>query len=139
MQLDALSDDDLADPARFPWMNGRPAWHVIAGNCHLHPLAHLAPLYVQRGRPDLALRMWESSYDLLLGLDSSAEWQAVVAYDRACGYALSGRLTQALADLGVALRFNPKLAGWAAQDSDLSTLHDLPEFQALVKPPADEG
>jgi tetratricopeptide (TPR) repeat protein len=131
-QVEALSESDLDDPHRFPWMDGRPAWRAIVGDCHLHPLSHLGPLYVKRGQPEAAMHMWEASSDLLAGLDDAPAWQGVIAYDRACGYALSGQPEQALEHLAVALRAHPDLAAWAAQDSDLNGLHALPEFQALV-------
>ena len=40
---------------------------------------------------------------------------------------------QALALLPEALRLQPDLVEWSKEDTDLSSLHDLPAYQALYE------
>jgi len=57
----ALSDDDLLDPARHSWLNGRLLWLQIVVRGFWHPTGHLGDYYLacaqaQAGQPDQAAR-----------------------------------------------------------------------------------
>jgi hypothetical protein len=57
--------------------------------------------------------------------------QAGLLYNAACFEALAGRREAALAHLRAALALEPEIVrGWAAQDSDLESLRDDPDFPA---------
>jgi hypothetical protein len=57
--------------------------------------------------------------------------QAGLLYNAACFEALAGRREAALAHLRAALELEPEIVrGWAAQDSDLESLRDDPDFPA---------
>ncbi len=51
----ALGDDDLVDPSRHPWLNGRPLWLQIAVRGFWHPTGHVADYYLGHGRPGRAV------------------------------------------------------------------------------------
>jgi len=57
----ALGDDDLLDPARHSWLNGRLLWLQIVVRGFWHPTGHLGDYYLacaqaQAGQPDQAAR-----------------------------------------------------------------------------------
>ena len=57
----ALSDDDMLDPARHSWLNGRLLWLQIVVRGFWHPTGHLGDYYLacaqaQAGQPDQAAR-----------------------------------------------------------------------------------
>ncbi len=45
--IEPLSDEDLNDPARYAWTEGKPLWRTIAGESYLHYREH-----------DVELRAW---------------------------------------------------------------------------------
>ncbi len=53
-----------------------------------------------------------------------------VLYSLACYEALDGRKDAALAHLQRAAEIDPSVAGWAADDTDLDSIRDLPGFPA---------
>jgi hypothetical protein len=40
-RVEALSDEDLTNPKRFPWQKGNPLWKWIAGDSFEHEAEHL--------------------------------------------------------------------------------------------------
>jgi tetratricopeptide (TPR) repeat protein len=61
-----------------------------------------------------------------------ADWpdSAQLNYQLACFHALAGRREQALAHLAVAAANEPRVADWAAGDTDLDSIRDDPGFPA---------
>ncbi len=53
-------------------------------------------------------------------------------YNLACVYALTGLLEQSMDHLKKAYTLNPDVIKWAQQDSDLSDLKRIPEFESLL-------
>jgi hypothetical protein len=57
----ALGDDDLLDPARHSWLNGRLLWLQIVVRGFWHPTGHLGDYYLahgQAGRSRCRRRAW---------------------------------------------------------------------------------
>ena len=46
----ALGDDDLVDPSRHPWLNGRSLWLQIVVRGFWHPTGHVADYYLGHGQ-----------------------------------------------------------------------------------------
>jgi hypothetical protein len=135
--LDAQTEDDLTDPARFPWLNNRTLWGRIVGNSVIHPLLHLAELCANYGQRDHATAMQESLVPPLLALSDAPTWHSATLYNLACYYALAGLKDKAIAKLGEAFQVDSSLVEWSKEDADLNSLRDDPAYQALYSQRAD--
>ena len=125
------SEEDLTDPNRFPWSNGRSFVSSFISNVYLHPIEHLVQMYEERGDDDAAERVQLESVALIRDLFGKGEEYANAVYNLGCFYAKRGRASDAIARVGEALAVNPRLTEWSKEDSDLDSLRDLPAFQAL--------
>lgn len=47
--VEAFSEEDLTEPNRFPWRNGRPLWWLVAGNTFGHYREHLEVMQRDQG------------------------------------------------------------------------------------------
>ena len=128
----ALDDTVLGAPP--PSGGERPLWQELTGTSYTHPLAHLAEFYSTHGATARAGQLWLEWGRRVAPLDDAGDWQGYVHYNVACGLALSGNPKPAIAELREALRLRPSLTSWSRQDSDLTTLHGLPEFRELYAP-----
>ena len=135
--LDTQTEDDLTDPARFPWQNNQTLWGRIAGNSVIHPLLHLAEQYAAYDQRDHATAMQEALVPPLMALSDTPRWRSATVYNLACYYALAGLKDKAIATLGEALQIDSSLVEWSKQDADLNSLRDDPAFQALYSQPTD--
>jgi len=52
----ALPDEDLLDPARHPWLNGRLLWLQVVVRGFWHPTGHLGDYYLGHGQPSARSR-----------------------------------------------------------------------------------
>jgi len=129
--LQVMSANDLHDADRFESQKGQPLWRSVAGNGCTHPMMHLAEAYVKRGQAARAQAMMEDLSEGLARLDDSPRWLGVVRYNLACYLALAGEKNKAVELLGEALRLHPGLTEWSRQDTDLVSLHGLPEYERL--------
>jgi hypothetical protein len=121
--------------AKVPEGSGdRVLWQDIVGTGYSHTLMHLADYYVKHGQPAEAGLLWQEWGTLVAPLDNRADWQGLVHYNAACGLALSGNPESAVPELRQALRLRPSMTTWSKQDSDLISLHKLPEFRELYAP-----
>jgi tetratricopeptide (TPR) repeat protein len=127
----ALEDDELAATDAFPWQTGRPLWRRIVGNGYIHPIAHFAEYYLGCGKVSYATEIQEEAARLLAQLDKGPVWQGVVHYNLACHYSLSGEKAKAIHELRETLRLNPELTEWSKEDSDLASIREEPDYQAL--------
>jgi tetratricopeptide (TPR) repeat protein len=130
-QTQAMLESDLVDAERFPWQDGRPLWRSIVGSGYSHSVQHLAQLYVERGKRDVATQIQETAAELLAALDDSPNWRGVTIYNLACHYALSGEREKAIAKLGEALQLNPDLTEWSKQDPDFASIREEPTYRSL--------
>ena|ERR1051326_836029 len=42
--VEAMTDEDLTDPHRFAWTNGKPLWQFIASETYEHTLEHIGAI-----------------------------------------------------------------------------------------------
>jgi len=122
-----VSDEELT--ALLP--NGRSLFSLTLSNTYLHPVAHLAQIYEERGDGASAEQVQQEAVATIDRLFGKEEQYANAIYNLGCYYALRGRSADAIAQVREALAVNPKLADLAKEDTDLVSLHDLPEYQAL--------
>lgn len=127
------SEEDLTNPNRFPWSNGRSFVSSFISNVYLHPVEHLVQMYEERGDEAAAERVQLESVALVRDLFGKGEEYANAVYNLGCFYAKRGRASDAIAQVGEALAVNPGLIAWSKEDPDLESLRDLPEYQALYK------
>ena len=129
--MQALTDDELTDPQHFEWQRGQPLWRGVAGNGCTHPVMHLADAYAKRGQTDYAASMMDDVSAHLAELEDVPGWKGVVRYNLACFYALADEKARAVKLLGEALELDPGLAEWSKEDTDLASLHGMPEYDRL--------
>ncbi|MEO7002574.1 MAG: maleylpyruvate isomerase N-terminal domain-containing protein [Ktedonobacterales bacterium] len=137
-RMQAFPLADLLDPHKYPDREGTPLWDGVLGNGFLHPQAHYAQYYLERGDVDHATEVYQAAARTAAKLFGDSPTYGSVLYNLACFYAVSGRREQALYTLREALPMNPGLLGWAKEDPDLTSLHDKPGFEALVNPQPEE-
>ena len=109
-------------------------WEAIVGNAYTHKLSHYSEFYQEGGRVDEASRLWSDWAETVSPLDPGPEWQGGVHYNAACSLALAGDTEGALTELQKGLELRPSLKTWSRRDSDLESLHDLPEYKELFAP-----
>ena len=129
----ALNDEVLDDPARFEWTQGRPLWWRVAFTTYFHPLDHLSHLYIEAGDFEMAEKLQKRVAQDMATLDDTDAWQGTVTYNLGCFYALNDQPQAALDRLRQAFKLNPGLIDWSKEDSDMDSLRELPEFQALYE------
>jgi hypothetical protein len=129
-RVEELSDDDLTQPDRFPYQRGRPLVRLITGDGFAHPELHYAQFLFEHGKIARANQLQVDATTLLESLEA---WRNVARYNLACYYALTGQAPQALIELHRSFAVNPNLIEWSKQDTDLDSLRDDPEFQALYQ------
>lgn len=122
----------LADAS--PYSEDRKLWDHIVGTAYTHPLSHIAEHYTEQGQPEKAGQLWREWGKYVSPLDDSPSWQGGVHYNIACSLALTGNQDQAIAELRKALKLRPDLTAWSRQDSDLDSLHNLPEYKQIYAP-----
>ncbi|NIM93364.1 MAG: ClbS/DfsB family four-helix bundle protein [Anaerolineales bacterium] len=129
--VEALTDEQLDDPNRYEWTIERPLWWRIGFTGYYHPMDHLCTLYRERGEEEKARAIHERIAVDMKEVDEADTWQGTVTYNLACFYALNSELELAMNNLREAFKANPSLMEWSEQDSDLDSLRELPDFQAL--------
>ena len=126
-----VSDEDLTDPNRFPWTNGRSLVSSTIGNIYLHVIEHLVQMHEERDDDASAEQAQLESVTFIRDLFGKGEEYANAVYNLGCFYAKRGRSAEAIAQVREALAVNPELTEWSKVDSDLTSLYELPEYQAL--------
>ena len=129
----AFSDDDLADPQRFPGQNKQPIWRGFTGNGIIHTALHFGEFYANRGEMDRANALHLTMVEMLLALDGSDGWRGMTLYNLACHYAITGQADAAITNLSEAFKLNPGMVEWSQQDPDLKSLREMDAYQALYK------
>ncbi len=130
--VEALSEEDLTDPQRFSWRQGRPLAALVLGNGLWHPYAHMMTYYRDRGQTEQASRMLEELVAVVEQMGAPATIRGGAVYNLACAYAHSGTQAEALALLPEAFVLEPGLKAWAREDSDLDSLRGDPDFAAVL-------
>lgn len=128
--IQALSEEDLTQPARFSDQEPRSLAAQIMSSGFEHPIVHYADHCRRRGDLTRAVQLHESTAAAVADLP---EWYGHARYNLACFYALSGQGDKAIAELRAALQLRPDLLEWSKQDTDLVSLRDDPAYQALYQ------
>jgi hypothetical protein len=127
----ALPDEDLLDPARHPWLNGRLLWLQIVVRGFWHPTGHLGEYYLGHGQPDRAIALQSHALATARYLGAPAPAAGMAGYSLACALARSGLLSEAASVLDEAILANPDLVTNAGRDPDLAGLREAGLVAAL--------
>lgn len=122
--LSLISDEDLTEPDRNPWLKGRQLWLQIIVRGFWHPAGHLADYYLAHSQPDRAVDLAAQSVATASYLRAPGPAQGMAHYNLACAQARTGRLDEAAATLSAAIDLNADLRANAARDADLQALRD---------------
>jgi hypothetical protein len=130
--LAGLADEDLLNPARHPWLDGRPLWLQVIVRAFWHPMGHLGEYYLAHGQTDRAAAMQAHAVAAARYLAAPAPARGMALYNLACARARSDQPESALGPLRQALRLNRELAASAARDTDLAVLRDRGQLDPLL-------
>ena len=120
----ALPDEDLLDPARHPWLNGRLLWLQIVVRGFWHPTGHLGDYYLAHGQAGRAVALQAQGLATARYLGAPAAAAGLAGYSLACAQAQAGQPDQAARTLAEAIEANPDLRANAGRDPDLRVLRE---------------
>jgi hypothetical protein len=128
----ALADDDLVDPSRHPWLNGRPLWLQIVVRGFWHPAGHVADYYLGHGEQARAVALQQHMLAATRYLDAPTSVAGMAAYSLACAQAVAGSTEDAARTLTEALALNPDVRANADRDPDLESLRGSGQLTAIL-------
>jgi hypothetical protein len=126
------SDEDLLDPSRNPWLQGRQLWLQIIVRGFWHPTGHLGDYYVEHDLPERALALHAHAVATTEYLRAPAMAAGMAHYSMACTQAVTGREDDAVASLRLAVARNPDLQEHARGEPDLRELRDAGRLAAVL-------
>jgi tetratricopeptide (TPR) repeat protein len=127
----ALPEQDLLDPARHPWLNGRMLWLQILVRGFWHPTGHLGDYYLAHGQPERAVALQAHALAAARYLRAPALAAGLAGYSLACAQAQAGQPDEAVRTLAEAIAANPDLRANAARDPDLAVLRESGRLSVL--------
>ncbi|HEY1915094.1 MAG TPA: hypothetical protein VGH27_05900 [Streptosporangiaceae bacterium] len=124
--LAEVSDEDLLDPSRHPWLAGRQLWLQVVVRGFWHSTGHLGAYYLAHGQPGRAVALARQAVASAAYLGAPAAARGMACYNLACAQARVGHPDDALVALAEAVVLNPALRVNARRDTDLASLagHD---------------
>jgi tetratricopeptide (TPR) repeat protein len=128
--LEAVSPDDLMDPKKYAFMNGRTLLDRALGTECWHVVSHISDYYIKQGQYDKAALLQEDFTTRLLTFPT---WKPNAYYNLACFYSLNGKKEKALENLELAFNEKPDLKEWSKKDSDIDPLREEKGYQSLIK------
>lgn len=130
--LEACSEADLSDSARFPWREGLPLWTTALVSGYEHPAEHYAQFYLETGNVERAKSVREEAIETACRFIGETEEFGYMVYNLGCFYANIGQPNLALAAIRASFASAPSLREGIREDPELVSLRDDPAFQALV-------
>jgi hypothetical protein len=128
----ALGDDDLVDPTRHRWLNGRSLWLQIVVRGFWHPTGHVADYYLGHGQQARAVALQEHMLATTRYLGASDQVAGMAAYSLACAQAVAGSTEDAARTLAEAIALNPDVRANADRDQDLESLRGNGQLAAIL-------
>ena len=128
----ALGDDDLVDPSRHPWLNGRSLWLQIVVRGFWHPTGHVADYYLGHGQQARAVALQQHMLATTRYLDAPNQVAGMAAYSLACAQAVAGSTEDAARTLAEAIALNPDVRANADRDPDLEPLRVSGQLAAIL-------
>ena len=128
----ALADNDLVDPSRHPWLNGRPLWLQLIVRGFWHPTGHVADYYLGHGQQGRAVALQEHALATTRYLEAPDQVAGMAAYSLACAQAVAGSAEDAARTLAEAITLNPDVRANADRDPDLESLRGSGRLTAIL-------
>jgi hypothetical protein len=128
----ALADDDLADPSRHPWLNGRPLWLQLVVRGFWHPTGHVADYYLRHRQENRAVALQEHMLATTRYLGAPDQVAGMAAYSLACAQAVAESTEDAARTLAEAITLNPDVRANADRDPDLESLRGSGRLTAIL-------
>jgi len=135
--LAAMSDEDLLDPSRHPWLGGRMLWLQIVVRGFWHPTGHIGEYYFAHDDPARARALHSQAFAFAEYLGAPEMAQGMALYNLACAQARCDLADDSLQSLGKAVRLNPDLLANLRRDADLESLRQSGQLDALLVVSAD--
>ncbi len=132
--LNVVTDDDLRDPSRHPWLRGRQLWLQVIVRGFWHPTGHLGEYYLAHAQPDRAVTLATHAVATASYLGAPDPARGMASYNLACAQARANLPDEAAAALREAVRLNPDVRVNARRDPDLAILRDSGQFEAMLAP-----
>jgi hypothetical protein len=123
-EMRQVSDADLTEPARNPWLRGRQLWLQVVVRGFWHPTGHLGDYYLSHDQPDRAVGLAEHAVAAAQYLGAPAPARGMASYNLACARAGAGLLDEAAAAVAEAVILNPDVRANAMRDTDLAAVRD---------------
>jgi hypothetical protein len=137
--LHAVSDRDLGDSSRHPWLHGRQLWLQVVVRGFWHPAGHLGDYHVSHGQPGRAVAWQAHALATARYLGAPDPALGMAAYSLACAQAQASADRAAAETLAEAVRLNPDLGANARRDPDLARLRDRGDLAPILAPAAGPG
>ena len=128
----AVQDEDLDDPSRHPWLNGRKLWLQLIVRGFWHPMGHLGDYYLDHDQPGRAVALQSHALATARYLATPAPAEGMAAYNLACALARADRVPEATDTLATAIGLNRDLRANASRDPDLAVVRDVASLDALL-------
>jgi len=132
----ALSDEDLLDPARHPWLRGRMLWLQIVVRGFWHPTGHVGDYYLGHGEAARAVELHAHAVATARYLGAPSAAVGMALYSLGCAQARVGRPDEAASSLAAAIAANSDLRANASRDPDLEALRSEGLIDGLLTPAA---
>jgi hypothetical protein len=132
VELQSVSNADLTDPTRNPWLRGRQLWLQIVVRGFWHPTGHLSEYYLNHGQPERAIALARHAVATASYLGAPAPVRGMACYNLACAQAGSGLLDEAAATVRDAVALNPDVRANAARDRDLAAVRDSGRLAEVI-------
>ncbi len=136
-EIEALSDEQLAQPGLYEWLGQRNASEYAVSNCLWHGIMHMTEPYLERGDGATVLAILNKVFPATLEVMPGDRAIGTAKYNQACIYAQMGQTNEAMGLLTEALTLRPDLKAYSTEDTDLTHLWDLESFKQLVAEPVE--
>jgi hypothetical protein len=131
-ELALVSQADLLEPSRNPWLRGRQLWLQLIVRGFWHPGGHLGGYYLSHGQAASAVTLAEQAAEAAAVLRAPDPARGMASYNLACAQTGAGLLDEAAASLAEAVTLNPDVRANAARDTDLAAVREQGLLTALL-------
>jgi len=131
-ELASVSQPDLLEPARNPWLRGRQLWLQLIVRGFWHPAGHLGDYYLNHGQAARAITLADEAVATAAVLGAPDPARGMASYNLACAQAGAGLLEEAAATVAEAIALNPDVRANATRDADLAPVRERGLLTALL-------